>query len=520
MRDQVGGVASDGSLVAALRRRLGPPHILSSAVSAVFVVGLITLLLASVGDSLRPHTVAIFYLIPVALAATYGGAGTAVAVAAASAIAAAYFLYAPRYSLAVTDAGQLADLVLFGVVAAVLGHLVLRLRAHARIANARQEEIAALYQLSRRLAVSSTVEDIYGAIQTQLTEITRCRVVVLPPRPHYETSDVPSLPPDVPSDLVDELRGLADRSQGPVQLGDWTVLPLRQSNQPLGIVAVETRSDDPSDNRLYRRQVPAALQEAAATLERINAASAIAEARLRAEGQLLRQALVSSISHDLCTPLASILGSASILVKAEAVRGEPRLAALANVIHDEAGRLNSDIETLLNANQIASNTVVPRIVPCDVADIINASLDRRRHALHDSSVEVDIPEDLPLVRADPRLAEQALGQIIQNAARYARGLPLRVSARISGDGVHVAVADEGIGISADELSHVFDRGYRSPRVAAAIKGSGLGLWIAKSLANAGGAVLEASSPGIDRGSTFTLTFSTSQTEPGADYNDD
>jgi K+-sensing histidine kinase KdpD len=211
---------------------------------------------------------------------------------------------------------------------------------------------------------------------------------------------------------------------------------------------------------------------------------AIGEARMRAETDQLREALIGSVSHELRTPLASILGAATVLSSAPAVTAEPRLASLAAVARDEAERLNNDIQNLLDATRISSAGLEARRQWADPADIVNAALERRRARLAQHRLDVTIADDLPFLYVDQALIQQALGQLLDNAAKYSSaGSIIALTGRRDGAAVVLSVGDQGSGVPADELARLGERFFRGSRHAATT-GSGLGLWIAKAFVSA------------------------------------
>lgn len=478
-------------------------------IEPLLTVAAVTAFLFAVGHLAAVHYMATCYLIPVALAASRWGGWSAAWASLASAAAAAFFLFPPIYSLRVDSPHQLFDLSVFGVLAAVMGYLVLGIRANARAARARGAEVEALHRFSQRLAGTSNSADIYAAIQDHLSTLTDRRVVVVQPGPFEpRPAGLSTLPRDVVA-AIEVAAGSTDRIASgtslPTITNGWMIRPLLQANSLLGIVAVDVSGADDRVRRSTVGQIDTALDEAAASLERINVANAIAEAQVRSEAETLRQALIGSVSHELCTPLASILGAASILADARPVVDDPRLGTLAGVIRDEAERLNADIQTLLDASRISSNSVTPRLVWTDVTDVVNAAIERRRKRLADRDLVVDMPADVPLVRVDTHLIEQALGQILDNAGKYSpAGSRIELAVKCDEGSVVISVADQGMGIARDEIGRIWDRFYRSPRTAAATPGSGLGLWVARSLANASGAAIEAWSPGPEKGSVLTI----------------
>jgi len=232
---------------------------------------------------------------------------------------------------------------------------------------------------------------------------------------------------------------------------------------------------------------------------------AINETRRREETDHLREALIGSVSHELRTPLASILGATTVLCSSPAVRTEPQLEGLADVVRTETERLNNVIQNLLDATRISSEGLRPRFEWAEVSDIVNAAIERRGGRLAGHALEVELAAELPLVYVDQVMVEQALGQLLDNAAKYsAETSPIRITARAADGAVVVSVIDHGAGLSPDELPRLGERFFRGSRTAATTAGSGFGIWIAKAFLHASGASLTATSDGADKGATFNI----------------
>jgi K+-sensing histidine kinase KdpD len=244
---------------------------------------------------------------------------------------------------------------------------------------------------------------------------------------------------------------------------------------------------------------------------------AINEARRRTETEQLREALIGSVSHELRTPLSSIVGATTVLASAPAVSADPKLQALAGVVRGETERLNNVIQNLLDATRISSDGLRPRFEWAEVSDIVNAALERRRVRIGIHTVEVELARDLPLIYVDQVLVEQALGHILENAAKYSpEGTAIRIGGRAEDGTLRIAVTDEGSGLTADEQARLGERFFRGERTAAHAAGSGLGVWIAKAFLNANGGGLEATSGGAGRGTTFILRLPIPAQQPVAE----
>ncbi|HZQ12668.1 MAG TPA: ATP-binding protein [Pseudolabrys sp.] len=235
--------------------------------------------------------------------------------------------------------------------------------------------------------------------------------------------------------------------------------------------------------------------------------SAKSQAKAFTEAQQLRDALIGSVSHELRTPLASILGGVSILAETPAVAKDVQLSSLTRGIRDEGVRLNSDIQNLLDAARITSHGLQSREDWTDPADIINSATERIRLRYPGHRFELQFGASPTLIHVDPVLVEQALGQILSNAAKFSPpGSTIHVSAAAEGGQFAIAVRDEGAGLTADEKAHLMEKFFRGQRHTGKIPGSGLGLWIANTFVSSSGGRIEAASPGEGQGTTMRLLF--------------
>ena len=221
----------------------------------------------------------------------------------------------------------------------------------------------------------------------------------------------------------------------------------------------------------------------------------------------LRDALIGSVSHELRTPLASILGGISVLAETPAIVKEPLLVSLAQGIRDEALRLNNDIQNLLDAARITSKGLQPRRDWTDPADIINAAVERIRLRYPNNGIDLNVGRALALVHVDPVLVEQALGQIIGNAAKFSPATStIEITANVEDRQLVISISDYGFGLTAGEKGRLGERFFRGERHIGKIAGSGLGMWIANTFIVSNGGTLEALSSGEGLGTTIRIVF--------------
>ncbi len=291
----------------------------------------------------------------------------------------------------------------------------------------------------------------------------------------------------------------------------WLVRAVSPKSPEFGVIAINLGRASPHEANELRVRVDAVLADATATLERLGVAHAISEARMRSQTDQLREALIGSVSHELRTPLASIMGAATVLGAAPALQHETKLQELVHDVRDEAERLNNDIQNLLDASRISSDGINPHAEWADPADIIHSAVERCRRRMGNHRVVLDVPADLPFIRVDPVLVQQAMMQVFDNAVKYSRaGSPITVTARAGNGHLTIRVSDEGIGLTAEEKTGMWDRFSRGERHVATISGSGLGLWIASAFIAANGGTIEAASAGAGQGAALTIELPVEQ----------
>jgi two-component system sensor histidine kinase KdpD len=446
---------------------------------------------------------AVLYLLPVMIAGYQLGMIPALVTAIAGVFLSGYLVFAPLYSFQVASPQEALNLMLFMGVAVVVSHLSSQAKRHILLAQKREREVSDLYAFSRRLAMAPSAAEIFVAIQEHLANLVQRKVALVGTADAGHGDDVPeSVRAAVTRVEHDEgHERTVDDGKGNI----WLIRRVSPKTPDFGLVAVDLGNVSGQPLADMRQRIDDALADAAATLERLDVARALNEAKMRSETELLREALIGSVSHELRTPLASILGAATILHNAPALAGDSRLLALTSVVRDEAERLNIDIQNLLDATTISRQQVRPKLQWVEPVDIVNAAFEHRRRRLSGYPVTFDLHSNLPIVHVDPGQVEQALVQIIDNAAKYSpAGTPIRVAAHPNGQTVMLSVHDNGSGLTAEERRQVGGRFFRGPRHKVTTSGSGLGLWIANAFVTANGGKVEVESDGADRGTTVTI----------------
>jgi two-component system sensor histidine kinase KdpD len=464
----------------------------------------------------------VLYLVPVLLAGWHLGMIPALVAAAAGVLWSGYFFYSPYYTYFLARPNEILNLSLFMVVAVVTSHLANKMKQQTELARKRENEMSDLYAFSRRLAAAPSAAEIYLAIEEYVANLVQRNVMLFEAgssnailKPQDD-----SVPEPVRSAVADVQRDATPSTIEDTTGNVWFVRRVSQRTPDFGVIAIDLGSVPRHALADVRQRVDEALSDAAATLERLDVARTLNDAKMRSETELLREALIGSVSHELRTPLASILGAATVLSQSSAIAKDERLSSLAAVVHDEAERLNNDIQNLLDATRISRDQIRPRMEWIEPLDIVNSALERRRRRLAGHNIAIDMDSNLPFIYVDPVLVEQAFVQIIDNAAKYSpAGSTIVVQARRNGRDVVLAVNDKGAGLTEDEKSRIGQRFFRAARHSTIASGSGLGLWIAKAFASANGGTVKAESAGPDLGTMVSIHLPLTASQPETDPDD-
>jgi len=482
-------------------------------------VGLITAVLLLLDQTVAVNLVPIAYLIPVIVAATQWGIWPATLASIASMAAADFFFFPPIFSFQVEDPQEVVDLLLFLVVALVSSNLASRLRLETETLRRREKELQNLYEFSRRLAACFTVSDLILAVQTYLSRTLGQPAVFFVARADGQfelpkSGSVPKVVQDSVAAMVTTVGvpayTITDEATGSV----WLLRAVGSETAVHGLVAINIGGGSSETIEIKTQRVESILEEVSLTLHRIDIEKAMEDARLRLQAQLLRDAFHGTLSHELCSPLSAIQGSASVLGSMPQIRGDDRAQSLVEAITDEVAELDGFIQNLLNATRVTAGGVSPHLEWTDPRDIVNAAIRQRARRLVAHKVETEFAEDLPLVNVDSGLIEESCGQLLENAAKYSpSGSTISVGAKTEQGHVILSISDQGVGITPDEQQYLGRRSFRSQRHQATIPGSGLGFWIASTFVGANGGTIGISSPGQGLGTTASITLPASGINP-------
>jgi two-component system sensor histidine kinase KdpD len=284
-------------------------------------------------------------------------------------------------------------------------------------------------------------------------------------------------------------------------------LPMRTGRGAIGVVGIDSDKPGPMLTPDERRLLDALIDQGALAIERVHLVEDMDRVKRNAETDRLRSALLTSISHDLRTPLASVLGAAGTLRDLGGNLNESQKAELLATIIDESERLNRFIANLLDMTKLESGAIAPNVAPHDLREIVGSALRRAGKILSGHAVELELAADLPMLALDAVLFEQVVFNLLDNASKYSSaGARIRIRAWRDGGTVQLQILDEGEGIPAEDLERIFDKFYRARKGDHVRAGTGLGLAISRGFVEAMHGTIDAANRHDRNGAVFTISL--------------
>lgn len=449
--------------------------------------------------------VVMLFLLTVVLVAVRWGRGPGAWAAFLAVACLDFFFIPPRLSLTVRDTQYLFTFGLMLVVALITGQLTARLRHDARIAIAREHRAVTLARLSRELSGALITEQIIEIALRNFGGGFRAGVGVALPDPADRVRSTANNAVAMDESIA---QWVYDHDQ-PAGAGTATLsaararyLPLKAPMRVRGVLALEFAEVEPLDEPEDQRLLESCCNQLALALERVHFVEVAQSTLVAIEGERMRNTLLSAMSHDLRTPLTTILGAAQ--TAESRVRGQPAEALVAS-IGEQAQAMLRLVENLLDMARLQSRGVELKRQWQSLEEIVGAALHELREPLRAHPASVNMPADLPLVEVDAALIQRVLVNLLENAVKHTPdGTPIEIRARRLNGNVIIEVSDAGPGlppIAPEKLFDPFERGRKESSVA----GAGLGLALARRIVEAHGGRIEAR-PRIPNGAVFAITL--------------
>jgi two-component system sensor histidine kinase KdpD len=457
-------------------------------------VAVTTAVLLIVRPWLSSPVVALLFLLPVMLAATRCGLQPALVSSLAAFFTFNYFFLVPRHTLVVQNPDEFLVLLVFLIVAVLISQLVSTANAHAAQAQARERETATLYKLSHALNAQANLDEVLASVTRQVAEmfdLAACEVLLSAPD----------------ASLQSHARYQAAGSLPQGQVVDLALTAHQASVGVLRLTALTANSDiDP----VARRVLTTFAAQVGLVVERARLAREAARAHLLEESDRLKSALLSSVSHDLRTPLSAIKASATVLLQRDVSLDAAARNDLLLTIDEETDRLNRLVTNLLDMSRIEAGALTLKLDWCDLDELIRAVLRRLSFAAAALTIQLDWLPDLPLIYADYVQLDRVVTNLVENAIHFApAGSTIQVRAYSDSAGVTVSVSNQGPPIPETARPHLFDKFYRIYQDRTPDMGTGLGLSICKGIVEAHGGRIWVESPvagGSGARFVFTLPF--------------
>lgn len=471
--------------------------------------GLVTLIGKVIFEHGNITNIGLLYLVPVMLAATRYGMRTGIVTSLSCSLAYNFFFIPPLHTFTIRDPQNIITVLVLLGVAVVGSRLASQVREQALLAQASAAQNISLAGFARQLTGISAVDELSQLLCREVGQLLECNAVLLMPD-HDQLAIRSSAPPGCKLEMLDDAAAKwtfqknkpAGRGSDTLTASEWLFYPVGSAGKVLAVFGL-SRSD--ARTPIRSDQVPlllSLLDQAGLALERIaleEEMSSLAQVR---ERDRLRQALLSSVSHDLRTPLTTILASLK-----EIRPSSPEQAAQISATCAEAERLHRFVANLLDMVRIEAGSLHQKIEPVDLSEAVASAIHDLGSALQGHRIRIEIPPDLPFVMVDPQLFHHCLINLIENAAKYGSpGMPVTVKVRRDSSGLTLCVDDEGPGIPVGEESRIFETFVRiegSDRKG----GTGLGLAIVKGFAEAMNLEVSASNREVGRGASFMIVFS-------------
>jgi two-component system sensor histidine kinase KdpD len=489
------------------------------AISAAFVAAALGVALL-ISQFVDLDNISLVFLAAVLASAVRYGAGPSVFAALLSVLCYNFFFLPPLYTFTIADPANVVALFFFMIVALLTSSLTARTRTQAVIARKEAKTTGELYGFSKKLAGIAKLDDLLWATAHQIASMLKVEVVIL-------TAEGDSIavragfPPEDELDDADlaAARWCWDHNQ-PAGRGSDTLpggkrlfLPLRTGRGVVAVLGINRKAPGPLFTPDERRLLDALGDQAAVAIERTQLAEDIDEARVLAETERLRSALLTSISHDLRTPLASIIGTITSLRSFGKLYDEKTRDEMLATAQDEGERLNRFVANLLDMTRIDSGAIELRREMIDLSDVVGSALQRCTKVLANQRVAVTLAPDLPMFALDFVLMEQVLVNLLDNAAKYApSGTTIEIDGRRENGTVVIEVRDEGPGIPVDDLERIFDKFYRVRSGDRQRAGTGLGLAICRGFIEAQGGTIVAANRADRSGAVFTIRLPVEELE--------
>ncbi len=509
-----------------IQRKLANTSTLSAYLWALLIVITCTCIASLMLPHFAPANIAMAYLLGIVLVAARHGKGPSIFATIISVGAFDFFCTPPYFSFAISDTQYLVTFAVMLVVALVISTLTVTTKQQAQAARLREMRTAALYSMSKELSSTLDMQDLISIGLRHIGNIFDSQTALF--LANADNKLLIEARGEGKHELTDVDMGVAawvHENKQPAGLGTNTLpgagelyLPLLGAQKNIGVLAIRPAQEDRFMSPEQLRLLETFANQIALSCERARLSEENEHVQLQVKAEQLRSALLSSVSHDLRTPLATIAGAASSILEGTKALDLETCKQMVQEIYDEAMRLNRLVSNLLDMTKLQSGTLQVMKEPQPVEEVIGAALNAIEERIANHPVKTHVPANLPFVFIDAILIHQVLVNLIENAAKYAPiGTEIDILATANDEWVTIAVADRGPGIKDEHKQKIFEKFYREQPNSAS--GAGLGLAICHGIVEAhGGRIWVENRPG--GGAIFKFTVPSINNMSDLDLNEE
>jgi two-component system, OmpR family, sensor histidine kinase KdpD len=465
-----------------------------------------TLVAESSNSLTAASSLTLMFLVAVVVSARRYGLWPALFTTVLSVLCWDFFFTRPYYSLFMSDPRDVVALVVFLIVSLIVGGMTAQIKRQNEQLASQAQSMSWLYRLSQEISLLPTVDEIASFAASRIAGLLNAEAVVC--LRGHDNADYLVFPPQIrltPEEIAAATVAGSDETKG----GRYDFLPLMTLQGHIGSVGLSKPASSISSDE--RPKLDALLNQVAIAIERAWLEHDIEHARMVAETERLRNALLTSVSHDLRTPLTTIIGALSTLEGTENLVNPSARSRLVSTARDEAERLDRFVGNLLDITRLESGNLKARLTATDIADVVESALRRGRTMLANHAIDVSLPEDLPFASADFALLEQVLFNLLDNAAKYSPPhTTIRIRAFAAANSVAIEVADDGPGVPEQAYERIFEKFGRFAFGDSVPPGTGLGLTICRGFLKSMNGTISVSRGSKGHGAVFTIQLNRAQ----------
>lgn len=459
------------------------------------------------------------YLLSVVVVALFGKVGPSNLASILSVFAFAFFFTSPQYSFAITNVQDLVTLFIMLLVSQVISHLTILSRQQAETAGYSENRTSALQSLTRQLASTRGIDKLLDVALRFISETFDSEVMVFLPengvvavRARYQSTQLLSTKEQSIAQWVFDLGQLAGLGTNTLSSSEALFVPLLGSHGSVGVLRIKPK--DPArllaPERLHFLE--ACANQIALALEVDRLQETALKSELETETDHVRSALLQSVSHDLRTPLISIMGSASTLTERGKELSTRAINQIANDIYFESEQLSRLINNLLQITYLEAHKIKLQKQLCSLQEVIELVLNTLEIEIGKKPIDVILENDLPPIPFDKVLIQQVFENLLDNAIKFTPpDSPIEIVANIEEDEIVIKIQDHGPGITPDEVDRLFEKFYRG-RMLTSERGLGLGLALCRSIVDAHGGEIWAENRKDGNGAIFSFTLPLANTD--------